>query len=298
MNYYSYHIGDLARKTAHLSILEEGVYRRLIDRYFTYEAPIMTDEPALCRLLRARSVDEKEAVHIILQEFFNLADDGWRHADCDEAIAHYRSKSAKASDAANKRWGNVANAAKVGGIQTVMDLDGESVPMPTHSASEAYPVLLVNQEPLTNNSKPRTETQTPQSPPPPCPQTLPHPPKARSKAESTSATRLPADWEPSDVDLDFCELTRPELTAKEVALRYRDYWIAQPGMKGRKADWPATWRNWVRNERAITPVRAGSQWSGPQWLGQNLIDAQRASTEEAARMLFGDSYGEVFDAQE
>ena len=128
------------------------------------------------------------------------------------------------------------------------------------------------------------------------PQTIPQPPKARSKAESTSATRLSADWEPSDVDLDFCEKTRPELTAKEVALRYRDYWIAQPGVKGRKANWPATWRNWVRNERAVTPVRAGGQSSGPQWVGQNLIDAQRASTEEAARMLFGDRYLEVLNA--
>ena len=29
-------------------------------------------------------------------------------------------------------------------------------------------------------------------------------------------------------------------------LRFRDYWIAQPGQKGVKTDWPATWRNWIR----------------------------------------------------
>ena len=29
---------------------------------------------------------------------------------------------------------------------------------------------------------------------------------------------------------------------------FRDYWIAQPGAKGRKLDWFATWRNWVRRE--------------------------------------------------
>ena len=28
--------------------------------------------------------------------------------------------------------------------------------------------------------------------------------------------------------------------------RFRDYWIAQPGQKGRKTNWFATWRNWVR----------------------------------------------------
>ncbi|WIE60750.1 hypothetical protein DEI97_013470 [Curtobacterium sp. MCLR17_032] len=25
-----------------------------------------------------------------------------------------------------------------------------------------------------------------------------------------------------------------------------DYWIAQPGQKGVKTDWDATWRNWMR----------------------------------------------------
>ncbi|MGR9087307.1 MAG: hypothetical protein ACU841_09570 [Gammaproteobacteria bacterium] len=33
-----------------------------------------------------------------------------------------------------------------------------------------------------------------------------------------------------------------------VFARFRDYWIAQPGAKGRKLDWQATWRNWVRSE--------------------------------------------------
>jgi hypothetical protein len=29
---------------------------------------------------------------------------------------------------------------------------------------------------------------------------------------------------------------------------FRDYWLAQPGQKGVKADWDATFRNWLRNE--------------------------------------------------
>ena len=30
---------------------------------------------------------------------------------------------------------------------------------------------------------------------------------------------------------------------------FRDYWIAQPGQKGVKTDWTATWRNWVRRQQ-------------------------------------------------
>lgn len=37
-------------------------------------------------------------------------------------------------------------------------------------------------------------------------------------------------------------------------LRFRDYWIAQPGQKGVKNDWPATWRNWIR--RALDDKRS------------------------------------------
>jgi phage terminase Nu1 subunit (DNA packaging protein) len=29
-----------------------------------------------------------------------------------------------------------------------------------------------------------------------------------------------------------------------------DYWIAQPGQKGVKTDWDATWRNWMRRKQA------------------------------------------------
>lgn len=75
------------------------------------------------------------------------------------------------------------------------------------------------------------------------------------KAERATATRLPADWSMSVEDCDFCVKTRPELNVLETAERFRDYWIAQPGAKGRKLDWHSTWRNWVRNEKA--PARAG-----------------------------------------
>ena len=30
------------------------------------------------------------------------------------------------------------------------------------------------------------------------------------------------------------------------AERFRDYWTGKAGKDGRKADWPATWRNWIR----------------------------------------------------
>ena len=82
--------------------------------------------------------------------------------------------------------------------------------------------------------------------------------KSKAKAEAkATASRLPADWSASADDIEFCKAERPDLVPAQTEQRFRDYWIAQPGVKGRKADWPATWRNWVRNERAPHGAVAG-----------------------------------------
>ena len=82
-----------------------------------------------------------------------------------------------------------------------------------------------------------------------------HEDKPEKKKQDATASRLPADWFPSDDDISFCETERPDLKPTDVACRFRDYWIAQPGAKGRKLDWPATWRNWVRNEKCQSAVQ-------------------------------------------
>ena len=101
----------------------------------------------------------------------------------------------------------------------------------------------------------------------------------KSKAESSRASRLPADWHPTDAEVEFCKTERPDLRPSIVATRFFDYWIAQPGVKGRKVDWPATWRNWVRNEKLQPGPRASA--GAPM----DLAAAQRAANDEAKRRL-------------
>lgn len=87
MNYYERHIGDYMKDTAHLSLLEHGIYTRLLDVYYTREAPIPKAEGA--RLVGARTKEEREAVSAILLEFFEDTPDGWRQKRCDEEIARF-----------------------------------------------------------------------------------------------------------------------------------------------------------------------------------------------------------------
>ena len=71
----------------------------------------------------------------------------------------------------------------------------------------------------------------------------------RETEKKERATRLQDNWQPSDDMIKFCVTERPDLNWQAVANGFRDYWISVAGAKGRKADWQATWRNWVRNQR-------------------------------------------------
>lgn len=106
MNYYEHHIGDYDEATAHLTACEDGIYSRLIRKYYSTEKALPNDIPALQRLVRARSRDEKAAVKTILEEFFDLREDGWHQKRCDEDLARYLDKKRKAQASANARWTN------------------------------------------------------------------------------------------------------------------------------------------------------------------------------------------------
>ncbi|MDR6768638.1 hypothetical protein J2W88_003942 [Acidovorax delafieldii] len=84
-------------------------------------------------------------------------------------------------------------------------------------------------------------------------------------AKSPRGTALPKDWTlPGDWKT-WAEKERPDVDVVTVAESFRDFWIAKPGKDGRKADWQATWRNWVRNQRAQTfrkAAPAGDIWAG------------------------------------
>lgn len=98
MNYYEHHIGDYLKNTAHLSMLEDGAYRRLIDSYCTRESPLPADRKAVHRLARAQSKPEKDAVDAVLDEFFTLEGDGWHQSRCDKEIAKFTAKMPAAEE--------------------------------------------------------------------------------------------------------------------------------------------------------------------------------------------------------
>lgn len=95
MNYYEHHLGDYAKDTGHLTMLEHGAYRMLLDRYYGTEQGIPADQAH--RVARARTRDERTAVDAVLAEFFTLEDGIWRNSRAEQEIekAHARISAAK-----------------------------------------------------------------------------------------------------------------------------------------------------------------------------------------------------------
>jgi hypothetical protein len=80
------------------------------------------------------------------------------------------------------------------------------------------------------------------------------PPSEGLKEGSSRGRKLPPNWRPTDDDwAEACCALGSRRAEIELA-KFRDYWPAKPGSAGRKLDWDATWRNWVRKAAEQLPA--------------------------------------------
>ena len=106
MNFYPFHIGDYVSHTRHLSLLEDLAYRRLIDQYYLHEGPLPADIPRIAKMVGLR--DHEVEVRAVLEEFFELTEEGWSSTRCDKELVTMRKRQEIAREKANKRWSNAA----------------------------------------------------------------------------------------------------------------------------------------------------------------------------------------------
>ena len=145
MHYYQHNIGDYRRDTAHLTLLEHGIYRQLLDAYYLSEKPLTLNKAQLMRTQCIRTADELQAAEIILSEFFIETPDGYVHSRCEREINEYHQKSVKAANAANSRWKKDKKNRKI---------DNHANALQTHSERNADGMPTINHKPLTNNQEP------------------------------------------------------------------------------------------------------------------------------------------------
>ena len=175
LNYYQFHIGDFRSGTVNMTRQARWIYRDMIDVYYDTESPLPLDFDVLCDLIGVELDDERAIVSRLLRFKFEKTDGGYRHEICDQVIEEYRVK-ADIAKANGRRGGRPIGSNKPSGFQSGFDQDANGNQEQT--GSEA------NQEPLTNNHKPK-----------------------KSKPKASPATPLP-DWVPADAFADFVAMRK------------------------------------------------------------------------------------------
>lgn len=78
---------------------------------------------------------------------------------------------------------------------------------------------------------------------------------ARKRAPATAkGTRVPEDFTVTAEMVAWCRENFPGVDGRAETAAFLDYWRAQPGQRGVKVDWIATWRNWIRRAAERTPL--------------------------------------------
>ena len=82
-------------------------------------------------------------------------------------------------------------------------------------------------------------------------------PNQKDQKNLARGARLDPEWmPPADLMAEAVTELGEKSATRELA-KFRDYWAAVAGAKGRKADWNATFRNWCRNAADWGKARAG-----------------------------------------
>jgi uncharacterized protein YdaU (DUF1376 family) len=128
-------VGDYRKDTGHLTTLEHGIYRQLLDWYYLDETPIPKETQTVIRRLRLGSDADIQSLQNVLNDFFVLQDDGYHQGHCDVVIAKYHENAEK-----NKVNGKLGGRPKK--TQSVI------LGNPTETESKG------NHQPITINQKP------------------------------------------------------------------------------------------------------------------------------------------------
>lgn len=223
MHYFKRNIGDYHKKAGRLSMLEHGAYTLLLDACYDRERfPSMDDA---IEWTWARTDEEIAAVRFVLGKFFDLENGLYVQQRVRDEIEGYQAKSLKNQQIAIAR----EEARRAKREQTEHE-----------TCTDRH--LTTNQEPLTTNQEPETKKEQDQKPLP------------SSPAKTARKTKIPDPFMLTAEMRQWAADTAPAVDVRSETENFVDYWR---GEAKTKADWPATWRNWMRRAQKDSGSRRG-----------------------------------------
>lgn len=192
-----------------------------------------------------------------------------------EALAQRERKAAGGSLGNHRRWHEARG--KVDPVCRYCRSDDRSSDRYTDRSSESLPNRPTRPDP----TRPIQEAPPPTAPPPAGGETA-------GKSRRDGGTRLPDPF-PVTPEMAAWAREKAPLCGPEDHEAFCDYWRSVPGAKGRKRDWVATWRNWMRREQERkarqSGMRTGNVVPLPTAVGESTGSMRARQAIEAGRQL-------------
>jgi uncharacterized protein YdaU (DUF1376 family) len=236
--WFKFYPSDWLAGTRGLTMAEAGLYVTLTAMMYERAEPISMDHGRLARLCGASPAAFKKALSALIDEGKIIQTDaGLWSKRVQKELKNREQKRDLATQSAAARW------EKTQQNQSKADANASK----TQCESDA----TRSQKPEARDKKRNTTC---------------------SQKKRTPASRLPEGWEP---DPELLRWAADELKATRAGLQHEtgkfvDYWLAQTGAKALKADWRATWRNWMRRaseEGKLKPALAARKFNQNAALG-------------------------------
>ena len=136
MIFYKFFVGDYQRDTRHLSLLEHGAYRCLLDAVYASEKPLPPEPDRIYRLVGAVTAEEQGAVNFVLAQFWQEEPDGWGNKRAAAEIAQRQAQAETNRRIARERETNRATDGDTNRA-TNRQTNGSTKPQPSQSQSQS-----------------------------------------------------------------------------------------------------------------------------------------------------------------
>lgn len=280
MDWYSWNVDRYRRRTRHLTTVEHGAYRLLIDEYMMTREPLPDNDLALAAIAKMQLADWL-AIAPTIRLFFHRRRHMLLHATCDEILdaqdKSAKMRSDKARKAAEKRHGKTktsllraepeVNATEPADARVLIESKKEEEDSPPIPPNQVLALVTKDERGL--DIPPflvRAADQLPLIPPK----------EVNDGKRDKRRSGIAPDWKPNHEDIAFAT-SRGIDPAGEV-LRFVNHHLAQATLS---AAWSANWRTWVLNSvrfaarDGASGERRGSGRAGPASIVSAFADAAR-----------------------
>jgi len=235
-NWYAFYVGDYMRDTAHLSVVEHGAYRLLLDHYYSTASPLPDNLEQLYRICRAFAEQEQSAIKKVVQLFFvHDEDNGVYFSKRVEKELQKKGDISKKRSEAAKNKGLLSKAKANQLMSNCKAIDDTSTSTSTSIDNKIEIDKSISLSVFDENT-----------------------PKAKKDKKMDRGSTLigflstlddpdemPKEWY-QDTKTNFVGATTDDILAEYN--KFCDYWEANSNQaKGKKASWKAAWRLWFSN---------------------------------------------------